>query len=249
MKIITNADDLGISPAVNDAVFELMSEGLVTSATLLANGLSVAEAAKELSRFPKCSFGAHLNLTEFVPVGGGAGLGRLLDSAGRFSGNTREIGSLFAMRQAIFQEWCAQIDLLQQLGVPLSHIDGHHHIHTVPALFPVLKAVQRRYRIRKVRISLNVYSRAEATGRKLPLLQKKIYNFCLRAIYQTRTTDAFMSLSAYGENREQFASRYRSAEIMLHPGAPGSGEEIRKLRELGRTVPDFKSSLVSYHSV
>ena len=249
MKIITNADDLGISPAVNTAIFELMSEGLVTSATLLANGLSVAEAAKGLARFPKCSFGAHLNLTEFIPVGGGAGLDRLLDSAGRFSGNPREVGSLFAMRQAVFQEWCAQIERLLRLGVPISHIDGHHHIHTMPSLFPVLKAVQRRYRIRKVRISLNVYSRTEAMGRKLPLLQKRIYNFCLRSIYRTRTTDAFMSLNAYGENHGQIAARYRSAEIMLHPGASDSAGETRMLRELARTIPDFKLSLVSYHSV
>lgn len=249
MKIVTNADDLGIGPAVNGAIFELMSAGLVTSATLLANGVSVADAAKRLAQFPDCSFGAHLNLTEFVPVGGGAGLSRLLDSEGRFSGNPRTAGSLFGLRQSVFQEWCAQVELLLRLGVPISHIDGHHHVHTIPALFPVLKAVQRRYRIRKVRISLNVYSSAEAMGRKLPRLKKIIYNFCLCSIYRTRTTDAFMSLNAYCENRGQLAARYRSAEIMLHPGASGSDAETRMLRDLGRTIPDFKSSLVSYHSV
>jgi len=249
MRIITNADDLGLNSTVNDAIFELMDEGLVTSATLLANGGRVAEAAKRTSQYPNCSFGAHLNLTELVPVGGGVGLSRLLDAAGRFSGNTRKVGSLLGLRQAVYQEWCAQIDLLLRLGVPVSHIDGHHHIHTLPSLFPVLKAVQRRYRIRKVRISLNVYSSAEARGRKLLPIPKKIFNHCLRSIYRTRTTDAFMSLNAYCENRQQIAARYRSGEIMLHPGVPSSEEETKILRELGQENPDFKNGLISYNQL
>ena len=246
MKIITNADDLGLSPGVDHAIFELMSEGLVTSATMLANGRSVSAAALRLKEFPLCSFGAHLNLTEFAPLGGGAGLARLLDSQGRFCGNVRAAGSLWALREAVYQEWCAQVEYLLHLGVPVSHLDGHHHVHTIPALFPALKAVQRRYGIRRVRLSLNVYSAAEASGRKLPLLQKSCYNFCLRSVYRTRTTDAFMSLSAYYEHRARLIARYRCGEIMLHPGAESSVEETKMLRELGQSGVDFKSNLVSY---
>jgi hypothetical protein len=250
MKLITNADDLGLSQKVNEAIFGLMSESLVTSATMLANGERVEDAASRLKEFPQCSFGAHLNLTEFRPVGGGKGLSPLLDSSGQFNGRVRQIGAaLFLLQRPIFEEWCAQIELLKNAGVPISHIDGHHHVHTIPTLFPVLKAVQRRYGIRRVRISLNVYSQAEAAGRRLPMVQKQIYNFGLRWLYRTRTTDAFMSLNAYCENRAQIAARYSSGEIMLHPGGPDSDEEIHFLREQGRTIPDFKSSLVSYHSV
>jgi len=35
--IIVNADDLGGTVAINDAIFGLMEHGLVTSATILAN--------------------------------------------------------------------------------------------------------------------------------------------------------------------------------------------------------------------
>jgi hypothetical protein len=38
MLLIVNADDLGASEAVNDETFALMESGLVTSATLMANG-------------------------------------------------------------------------------------------------------------------------------------------------------------------------------------------------------------------
>ena len=65
MEVIVNADDLGMTPETNKAIFESMEQGSVTSATLLANGPFVEEACDQLSRFPHCSFGAHLNVTEF----------------------------------------------------------------------------------------------------------------------------------------------------------------------------------------
>src|SRR5215471_2247740 len=62
VRIIVNADDLGISEAVNEATFRAMERGVITSATMLANGPEVVAAAKLAPRFPKCSFGVHLNL-------------------------------------------------------------------------------------------------------------------------------------------------------------------------------------------
>ncbi|MGH8658890.1 MAG: ChbG/HpnK family deacetylase [Gammaproteobacteria bacterium] len=45
MKIIINADNLGLSEPVNDAIFAMMRAGRVTSATLVANGAAVEDAA------------------------------------------------------------------------------------------------------------------------------------------------------------------------------------------------------------
>lgn len=67
-QIIVNADDLGISSEVNDAIFGFIRSGLVTSATMLANGPQITEAAVRVREFPECSFGIHLNLTEFKPL-------------------------------------------------------------------------------------------------------------------------------------------------------------------------------------
>jgi predicted glycoside hydrolase/deacetylase ChbG (UPF0249 family) len=141
------------------------------------------------------------------------------------------------------------MDLLKRAGVPISHIDGHHHVHTIPALFPVLKAVQRCYGIRKVRISLNVYSEDEARGRKLPMFQKAVFNFLIRRIYRTRTTDLFMSLPAYCENHPRFPARCKTGEIMLHPGAPDAANEMQKLRHLAAEDPGFRENLISYHAL
>src|SRR5690349_11238443 len=88
--VIINADDLGMSERVNEAIFDLMAQGRVTSATVMANGPAFRHAISGISRFPACSFGAHLNLTEFAPVTGGpdaallTGAGGCLSLAGKF---------------------------------------------------------------------------------------------------------------------------------------------------------------------
>lgn len=96
MKIIVNADDLGMSEPVNEAIFQGMQLGTITSATVLSNGPAVRAATKQLHLFPKCSFGVHLNLTEFEPLCSGShtDLASILDQNRCFNGNSiREVRS------------------------------------------------------------------------------------------------------------------------------------------------------------
>ncbi|MGQ9919950.1 MAG: ChbG/HpnK family deacetylase, partial [Desulfobacca sp.] len=47
MRLIVNADDLGLSPEVNEGIFALMSRRQLTSATILANAPSWEAAVRE----------------------------------------------------------------------------------------------------------------------------------------------------------------------------------------------------------
>ncbi len=85
MRLIINADDLGRSPEANRAIFDLMDQGLVTSATVMANGPYVNEVVPRLVHYPRCSFGVHLNITEFKPLTLNPCLDRLLDQEGNFN--------------------------------------------------------------------------------------------------------------------------------------------------------------------
>jgi chitin disaccharide deacetylase len=248
VRIITNADDLGASPEVNQAVFALMAEGLVTSATLLARGPAVLEACELLRQFPRCSFGVHLNLTQFQPLGDPGPIAPLLGADGSFHGEIRQRKGLARLRRAVFDEFCAQVDFLRAQGLRPTHLDSHHHVHTIPWVLWPLKAVQRRFGIRKVRLSMNVYGPEKKPGRLL-LLKKLAFNFALRHWPATRTTDAFMNLQAYEEKRAWLPRKFRSLEIMLHPGAPKSAPETALLQSLGRLDPGFRPSLISYHEL
>lgn len=206
-QIIVNADDLGVSSEVNDAIFGLMATGRVTSSTMLANGPLLAEAAVRGRGFPRCSIGVHLNLTQFEPLTCDSGLDPILNEKGEFNSNRiREIKVGSLLRKAIFKEWVAQIDRLRALGVEPSHIDSHHHVHTIPSLFLVLKRVQKATDIRKVRLSMNLYgSRAKASG--FLLLKKRLWNFALRRFYSTATTERMSDLKVFMETAGREACR------------------------------------------
>lgn len=198
LKVIVNADDLGISEEVNDAIFQAMASGFVTSATVLSNGPAMKTSQQVLRCFPRCSIGAHLNLSEFEPLcqESRRGLARIIDENGHFNGNAiRQVKIDVPMMRAIFQEWCSQIENLIGSGFEISHLDSHYHVHTIPRLLPVLMALRRRYGIAKVRISRNIYEDSE---RPSPYLAagKRLYNRALRSA-GFRTTDVFTDLGAF----------------------------------------------------
>jgi len=245
-QIIVNADDLGISYQVNEAIFNLMTKGRVTSATMLANGPQVAEAAARIREFPRCSFGVHLNLSEFKPLTMDSALAPILNEAGEFNSNRiREIHVGPRLREAIFHEWCAQIARLRTLGVELSHIDSHHHVHTIPSLFPVLKRVQRVSDIRRVRLSRNIYG-ACAKSSSLLLLKKRLWNFAVRHFYSTATTARMTNLKVFLEMAGRMQAAGQTIEVMVHPGGPLSLNETELLRGRWLEQLPFKVQLISY---
>ena len=165
MLIIINADDLGLSTAVNEAIFDLMERGHITSSSLFANAPATEEAIIELRQHKNWSFGVHLNVTAFRPLTRSAALSPILDNSGGFTNSIRLTPITSQLREAIFQEWSAQIERLLAMGLTPSHIDLEQHVHTIPDLFFVLKRVQRRFGIRKARISKNIYpTKAQAAS-------------------------------------------------------------------------------------
>jgi len=224
-----------------------MAEGLVTSATILANAPATEEACRESVRYPGRSLGVHLNLTEFKPLTGNPELVALMGT-GRGDGSVRHPRTLATRRRHIFDEWCAQVERIQSFGIAVSHLDSHHHVHTIPTLLPVVKAVQQRYGIRKVRISKNLYTRRERPGALLRF-KKTLFNTVLRAWHKTVTTDVFTDLAGFDENRELIQRRGWIVEIMLHPGGENSEAESRQLRDPALSDAWFRRCLVSYQAL
>jgi predicted glycoside hydrolase/deacetylase ChbG (UPF0249 family) len=245
MRLIINADDLGRTREVNEAVFALMDQGVVTSATLMANGPWLDEALAGLTRFPRCSFGIHLNLTEFPPLTRAPGLDSLLDQAGNLSlGGFRQAVFQKPLIKAILGEWSSQVRRLQSAGLTLSHIDSHHGTHTVGQLFGALKHLQREFGIRKVRIRENI---APAPGPRF--IRARFWNLALRLVFSTRTTSGFTDFSTFLQVASSLGGRYPTLETMVHPGHPGyDGETARLLSAWPERLP-FPVQLISYHEL
>ena len=228
MKLIINADDLGANDQINSATFDLMAAGCLTSATIMANGAAFREACRHLGQFPKCSFGVHLNFTADEMLTRSEALRPLRAYGDHPLAKLQSVRFTRHLKEAVYAEWCAQIGRLLECGIVPSHIDSHHHVHTLPALFGVLKAVQRQFRIRRVRLTRNLFLQPKPLALRL---KKFIWNQALRHFYATTTTRRFCDLSTLAALDPRARRRHPSVEAMVHPGSPDYDAETRILRD------------------
>jgi hopanoid biosynthesis associated protein HpnK len=152
--LIVNADDFGYTSGVNRAILEAHSRGVVTSATLMANGPAFAEAVRLAGTVPKLSIGCHVVLTDGEPVLGAERLPSLTSTAlfrdGMVAFAARAIaGSIDG--DEIAAEASAQIRKLQSAGIAVSHIDTHKHTHLFPKILRPLLGAAADCGVRAVR--------------------------------------------------------------------------------------------------
>ena len=249
-RVIINADDLGVSELVNDTIFSLMAERRVSSATILANGAAFEDAVRRARRFPEASFGVHLNVTEFRPLTRSKELSELLDSDGAFRGaaHLRKAKSKRRLRLEITAEWRAQISRVRSAGIHVSHLDSHHHAHTLPFLFPALKQLQREFGIRKVRRTKNLYTSRNQPAWRL-LLGKVLWNIALQVWYATRTTRIFTSFEDFLQIAPARLAKHASFELMVHPGTERFAQETRSLSTPWREYLGFPTQLISFEAL
>jgi predicted glycoside hydrolase/deacetylase ChbG (UPF0249 family) len=248
VRIIINCDDLGASKEINDSIFDLMEQQRATSATLMMNAPQTEDALRRMRSYPACSFGIHLNGTEFAPLTAHAGLGPLLNEKGEFARNLKRIPLTAEVREGIFAEWCAQIERGLAAGVVFSHIDSHEFVHTVPRLFGVLKRIQRKFRIRKVRLTPNVFRPSESRSLRLRA-SKLAWNFALRHCVPTITTDEFGSFLAFYERLQAGLYSKGSIELMCHPGRKKFEVETELLRGNWKETLAKDAQLISYNEL
>ena len=247
-RVIINADDLGISEEVNGAIFDLMEKERISSATVMANAPALQHAASKIKHFSRCSFGAHLNLTQFQPLVGGDPARLLAGPDGTMSRSIVSKPFSVNLLSAIYQELLAQVERLGSLGIEISHFDSHHHVHTTPRFLPVIKALQRRFRIRKIRITKNIYTPQQAISASFAR-KKSAYNWVLRNCYSTRTTSGFTELLSYHALAGNQSASIRSVELMVHPGAAYAAEETAVLESAWLETSGVRAKLISYHEL
>jgi len=138
-QLIVNADDYGADHARNEGIVEGLAAGVITGVSILANGPSFAEIRKCFASFSRnaVSWGLHINLSEGKPVS--SSLPLLTGPDGYFRGkeSARQLLEKAGHRRLegeVRREIQAQIDLLRQSGIPVSHLDGHQHVHIFPAV-------------------------------------------------------------------------------------------------------------------
>lgn len=138
IALIINADDLGMNAERDRGIFRAFATGVVSSASLVANGSCFATAAAG-AREAGMPVGVHLNLSEGSPLTGP--IGGVTDDNGRFPGKTALRSALLAGNfdlGAIRRELAAQVERVRSAGLVPDHLDSHQHFHLFPTLAPLV---------------------------------------------------------------------------------------------------------------
>ncbi|MSV29722.1 MAG: ChbG/HpnK family deacetylase [Bryobacterales bacterium] len=229
-RLVVNADDFGFTADVNQGILDAHRDGILTSATLMANGDAFDHAVRLSHENPSLDVGCHL-----VLVGGRS----LLDGQPFPASVPDLLKRLVRGSIRVYDELAAQVRRIRESGVRPTHLDTHKHTHLAP---PVLNAVARisaESGIRWVRRPFDVPMDAAAYGipagtRRISLMLRLMRGYTRHVLKARgcRSTDHFAGF--------QITGRYGPAELvrliqnlpegvtefMCHPGR--CGEELRQ---------------------
>ena len=154
LRLIVNADDFGMTEAVNQGIVEAHESGIVTSVSLMATGSAFEHAVALAKTRPKLAVGVHLTLTEQRPLTSGAATS-LVAADGRFPAHLvqfagRQVRGKVVLAQ-VRAELDAQIRKVRDAGISVSHLDGHQHVHVLPGIAAIVAELAAAHGIRAVR--------------------------------------------------------------------------------------------------
>lgn len=154
-QLIVTADDFGLAAPVNEAVELAHRSGILTAASLMVTAPAAADAIERARRLPGLGVGLHLVLIDGRPALPPERIPDLVGSDGRFLTDPVAIGvKLFFSSKVKAQaaaELRAQFERYQATGLPLDHVNGHHHFHQHPTIVGLLLGLAAEFGIKAVR--------------------------------------------------------------------------------------------------
>ncbi len=239
-ELIINADDFGYTRGVNEGIIRAHRDGILTSATLMANGAAFDDAVERAKANPKLGVGCHLVLTGGKSVAPKEEIPSLADREGRLPESLGALVtriSLGSVRSKdIETELRAQLEKIRRAGIELTHVDTHKHTHVHPRVMGAVGRVAREFGITRVRNPIEDLAdswrtaRTEHTG----LVGNMAACCAVRSVgswfqsiarkYGLRSPDHFLGLAITGSVSARALCRLIDTlpdgrtEIMTHPG-------------------------------
>lgn len=146
-QLIINADDFGFTKDVNAGIIQAHREGVLTAATLMANGDAFEDAVRLARETPTLDVGCHLVLIQ----------GEALTTGQAFPETPLQaVSGIFRRTKFdIYSELRAQIQKIIAAGIRPSHLDSHKHAHIMPHIFRVVIRLAQEFGIPFVRLPLD----------------------------------------------------------------------------------------------
>ncbi len=240
INVIFNADDFGLSRGVNAAIYNAHTEGVLNSTSMMMNLRHTTEAVELSKEMPGLNVGVHGNITVGKSLSNPARVSLLVDKNGNFKNSFIKLLWLSLIKPDMFKyqvrtEIKAQIERARDLGINISHIDSHHHIHMIPSIFKIFRSLQKEYAIPRIRFVNENPFRTIKTAESYEwlsdgaLLKSIVLSVCAlanRMMWGFGTDTYFYSIIHTCKlSRDKFKDisipgGYDMIEIGIHPGIP-----------------------------
>jgi predicted glycoside hydrolase/deacetylase ChbG (UPF0249 family) len=152
--VVIHADDFGETISITNGIRRGIEAGVLTSTSIMANMPATWYALQRVSHLAgQASFGVHLNLCEGRPL---TAARSLTGANGEFHPKRTVIHRALSGKLALAElerEISAQIALVREAGVAISHVDGHKHLHQLPIVSTAVANVLPRFGIGRVRVT------------------------------------------------------------------------------------------------
>ncbi len=163
-RLIINADDFGRSRSINEAVIRAHREGILTTASLMVNEPSCAEAVTLAKENPRLGVGLHLTLLMGRSALPPEKIPGLVNAQGEFSKSPVSVGFRYffqrGLREQLRAEIHAQFKAFRATGLTLDHVNGHLHMHLHPVVFKILMEDAEALGIRHLRLTRDCFDRS-----------------------------------------------------------------------------------------
>jgi predicted glycoside hydrolase/deacetylase ChbG (UPF0249 family) len=150
IRLVVNADDLGLHPSIDRGVLRAHREGIVTSSTALVTGSSAPKAIAD-AKAQGLPLGVHLCLTTNLRPAADPSSVPSVAPNGRFRPRWPHVLAAWAAGRIRLREveleFRAQIALARKLGAHPDHLDGHQHLHVLPGIARVVRSIARDERL------------------------------------------------------------------------------------------------------
>ena len=230
-QIILNADDLGFSLGVNEAILKANTEGYLSHASLLANTTYFDHAITEvIPKCPQLKVGVHVNLTCAAALSSENSLTTNGELKNTF------VSLLFRRKtKRVLDDLEKEIELqivkIKKAGINISHIDGHEHVHIIPSINKIVRKLGKKHNIPRVReINENIIVSYQFNGRTasfanvIKLFLLKFLSFFNENSGEVGFYSMLNTCEINGANLFPFLKKsknYEVVEVMVHPGALG----------------------------
>lgn len=236
--LILQADDFGLTPGITDGILEAHSQGLLTSTSLLIGAADAPRAARLAREHSRLGVGLHLTLSHARPQLSARRIPTLVGPDGHFPDNPAQVlqhlnaGLLNPIE--LKAELEAQILATRDLGLTITHIDSHNHLHLHPAVLPTVLELMSIHQITALRLPrpspFPSPGPTDAPPSRAQSLQAFLNSLPLGELLATLrsagklTTDHFFGLEQAGRISVEFLLKCLDSlpdgttELMVHPG-------------------------------